>query len=301
MPHFPLVVYCFVLFTPILETVGQIQTSLSKPLETCLTSSVYDNRYASYSLSGDLIAFESNRDGGWQVYVMDKAGKNVRQITNGEVEHRRPSWHPNGQQLLVEKIRAGFAELILVDIYSKSKQKINLNNQFKAPLFAKYAASGDKIAFSAKAEDSLHHLFIFELLSNKQISIVKSKEKIHFPNWSPTTNRLAFFSRKDTEGQDDEIYELNLNTKKITRLTVLPKHNFCPSYSPNGKLIAFASSMEKNRPEIFIMNHSGKKMRRITFNENGDTLPNWHPSGDHLLITAFRGEHFQICKIALKP
>ena len=75
---------------------------------------------ASYSPNGENILFESNRDGNWEIYLMDKNGKNVQRLTTTTAENRRPSWHPNGRKVLFESNRNGKFELFTLKV---KKQK----------------------------------------------------------------------------------------------------------------------------------------------------------------------------------
>ncbi len=272
----------------------------STTVEKCLTNNQFDDRYASYSPDGNSILFESNRTGLWQVFMMDKYGQNERQLSDGKLDYRRPSWHPNGKQILAENLSGLSSGLILIDINTKEVKPLLLKGYYSGPLFAKFSPSGDKIAFSAKAADSLFHIFIYDLFNQEEKSLVKSAQKVHFPNWSQDGEFMTFFSRMHTAGKDDEIYTINLATKKNQRLTKWPKHNFCPSFSPNGRKIAYVTSMTDTRPEIFLMSNKGKNTRRITFNADGDTLPNWHPNGKELIITGYRNGNYEICTINLR-
>ena len=45
------------------------------------------------------IAFSSNRDGNYEIYVMDADGKNQRRITNSRHDDMHPSWSPDGKRI----------------------------------------------------------------------------------------------------------------------------------------------------------------------------------------------------------
>src|SRR6185369_711423 len=51
-----------------------------------------------------------------------------------------------------------------------------------------------------------------------------------------------------------------------------------PSWSPNGKQIAFASARAGNL-QIFVMDADGSGQRRVTRSQDGDTAPVWSPDG----------------------
>lgn len=46
------------------------------------------------------IAFVSTRDEGWEIYVMDGDGGNVRRITNNTVNEGNPVWSPDGKKIV---------------------------------------------------------------------------------------------------------------------------------------------------------------------------------------------------------
>ena len=45
------------------------------------------------------IVFSSNRDGNWEIYVMDADGKNLRRLTKNPHDEWEPSWSPDGKRI----------------------------------------------------------------------------------------------------------------------------------------------------------------------------------------------------------
>ena len=53
------------------------------------------------------IAFVSNRDGNWEIYVMNTDGGNQRNLTNNPAADLAPSWSPDGKRIVFQSDRGG--------------------------------------------------------------------------------------------------------------------------------------------------------------------------------------------------
>lgn len=55
-----------------------------------------------WSPDGCSVAFESNRDGAFHMYLMNPDGSGLRQLTGGPLDERRPVWTPDGTAILYD-------------------------------------------------------------------------------------------------------------------------------------------------------------------------------------------------------
>ncbi len=268
--------------------------------EKCLTNNAFEDRYASYSPDGEEVLFESNRDGTWEIYLMDKNGQNTQQLTSTIADSRRPSWHPNGKKILFESNRNGKQELFTYTL-GNGKTKMLADKTIEGELlFASYSPKGDKIAVSLKQSEDKSHIILLNQKGKFLKKITNNEKRNYYPKWSSDGTEIIYFSRKDTNNQDDEIYRYNLETDQHIRLTNWHKHNFCPSWSNDGEKIVYVTSMENTRPEIYIMDADGSNQIRVTNNSNGETLPFWHPKENKILVTAYRNGNYEICELELQ-
>ena len=60
-----------------------------------------------WSPSGDEVAFMSNRDGNWELYVVNEDGSGLRRLTNNAANDGLPTWSPDGQSLAFVSDRGG--------------------------------------------------------------------------------------------------------------------------------------------------------------------------------------------------
>ena len=73
----------------------------------------------------------------------------------------------------------------------------------------------------------------------------------------------------------------------IRRLTNHPAGDGHPSWSPDGRHIAFASDRDGN-VEIYVMGSDGSNPRRLTNHSAGDGHPSWSPDGRHIAFASDR-------------
>ena len=70
----------------------------------------------SFSPDGKQIAFTSNRDGNFEVYLMNADGSSLRRVTNHPERDDYPMWHPDGKRLVMVSEREGRHDLYLVSV-----------------------------------------------------------------------------------------------------------------------------------------------------------------------------------------
>ena len=71
------------------------------------------------------------------------------------------------------------------------------------------------------------------------------------------------------------------------RLTSGEEMDYIPSFSPDGKRIAFASYATGN-DEIWVMDVDGRNLRALTHDTHGDWSPAWSPDGMTIAFTSNR-------------
>jgi len=265
--------------------------------EKNLTNHKADDRYGSYSPDGKRIIFESNRDGNWEIYIMDSDGQNQARLTQNNHDDRRPCWHPEGNKIIYESTINEAVRLNILDLKKRESKEVPLQKNYQEPIFSQYSPDGKKLTFSNKVSEEEAYIVIVDEMGKEIAELANNGYRSFYPRWSPDSESILYFSRHETNNQDDEIYSVNIDGSDERRLTNWPKHNFCPTFSNDGNKIAYVTSMEDRRPEIYIMDRDGGNQKRITFNEDGETLPSWSSDDKKILITGYRNGNFEIIEL----
>ena len=106
--------------------------------------------------------------------------------------------------------------------------------------------------------------------------------------------RIAFVSTTTLADESKfEIYTMRPDGSDARRLTDNAAFDSGPTYSPDGKRIAFVSQRDGNY-EIYVMNADGTDQQRLSHNQAEDREPAFSPDGTRIAFASNRTGNFEI-------
>ena len=105
------------------------------------------------------IAFQSDRHGKDEIYVMDADGKNPRRLTNNPANDQDPVWSPDGQRIAFLSYRDRNLEIYVMDADGKNPR--NLTNNPAEDWDPAWSPDGLGIAFVSK-RDGNYEIYVMD-------------------------------------------------------------------------------------------------------------------------------------------
>jgi TolB protein len=110
------------------------------------------------------------------------------------------------------------------------------------------------------------------------------------PSWEPGGDGYAVAANVNG---NQELFHVR-KSGHVDQLTHDGADDVSPTYSPDGKRVAFTSN-RGGSPQIYVMDAHGGRARRITFDGPYNSEPSWSPTGLFIAFTCQQGDHFKIC------
>jgi len=211
------------------------------------------NMLPAWSRSGGQIAYTSYMRNNPDLYVAGAGGGRPKKLSAHRGMNTGASWSPDGSKIALTLSKDGNPEIYVISA-SDGKVLSRLTNNRAIDTSPAWSPSGAEIAFVSDREGS-PQIFVVSASGGaaRRVSFAGSYNTT--PTWSPAKGeRVIAYTTRD--GGRYDIVTLDLNSKKMVRVTQGEGNNEEPSFSPNGRAIAFAST-RSGGSGVYIANADG--------------------------------------------
>ncbi len=222
-----------------------------------LTNGPKHDRHPRWSPDGKWLAFESDRDGKFQIYLASSEGGAPRALTTISTEAQQAIWSPDGKQMaFVSAVFPEFSTLSYKesDPANKKKDDDREKSKVKARIITKLLYRH----WDSWVDDKRQHIYVMPIengVATGDPRDVTPGDRDAVPtsstfsagddfDFSPDGKELAYTAtptpaREEAWKTDHNIYRVNLETGEAKLLTTNPAADAFPRYSPDGNYIAY--------------------------------------------------------------
>ena len=271
------------------------------------------NTSPAISPQGDKVAFISNRNEFFDVFIMNATdGSIIQKLVNGQTTNNFEelhlltpgiSWSPDGKRIAISSKAGERDAIFLVDVATGEQEELSFD--LTGIFSVDWSPKGDAIAFVGNTT-SQSDIFVYNLKTKKVVNLTDDIYSDERPAWSPDGKKIYFSSDRGevvTHDSTDirfhdynsyDIFSIDVATRDIERLTEWPRSNQgSPVVSPDGKKILFVSD-RNGINNIYMLNLETKKWRPITNSLSGVYQLSLSHDGSKLVFSSLINGGFNI-------
>ena len=167
-----------------------------------LTANAWDDITPAISPDGKWLAFASNKNSYWDLYLLELSSGNIVRLTDTPEYDAAPSWSPDGAFLAYESYEKGFLGIYIRSV-ADSAQVYALTQDSATDTSPAWSPLGRKIAFisNRSGEPEVWIADLDKSGDDKFTNISQSPHTVEsHPTWSPDGSHLAWASADQVSG-----------------------------------------------------------------------------------------------------
>ena len=262
--------------TVVVERTVQVVIEREVPIEVTVISSHPPMRWWE-----PRIAFNSNRDGDDEIYLINNKESQWVQLTDNASADRNPAWSPDGQRIAFESDANGCFAIYVMNLDGTSL--VALTDSMTDDFDPDWSPDGERIVFRSN-RDGDDEIYVMNADGSNVVQLTNNSASEWDPRWSPDGSRIAFTSSRDGY---QKLYAMNPDGSGIVKLTDTPAYIRNPAWSPDGARIAFASDQDGDF-DIYVMNADGSGVTQLLDNDahDGNYELAWSSDGRQIVFAS---------------
>ncbi|MCK4403628.1 MAG: PD40 domain-containing protein [candidate division Zixibacteria bacterium] len=242
------------------------------------------------------------------IALREEAKEFAKKLTHhpedGSYINEKPAFSPTGNRLAIFSDRSDYTEIYIISSIDgkvlkrlvKGERSGDLESLHSYVSGLSWSPDGKNLAFVSKSKgmDALCLIRVEDRKIYKKLLF--PLDVMRSPSWSPDGKSIAFVGIKD--GKTD-LFMCHIDTQKLIKLTDDHYDDAYPSFSPDGRFIAFGSDrpVEVNADSsdykyghhnLFLLDLDSWRITPITTGEGNNTSPTWSPDGKKICFVSDR-------------
>ncbi len=228
------------------------------------------------------IAFASSRYGGlntnWHILTMEANGSHVMALTDSDDVDAKPSWSPDGTEVLFTRSAANGNQsfIYVINADGTGERQLTDDGISWTSGGSDWSPDGSKIVF-VRGVPNNEDIWVMDADGSNPVRL--TNQFVDFdPQWSPDGSRIAFVRFIEGEGWQNDVYVMDSDGSNVQRLTHDEPINFLPRWSPDGTQLIYQVGQMPSR--TYSMHADGSGQRFLTQGYPGS----WSQDGSYVLV-----------------
>ncbi len=231
-----------------------------------------DSLLPAFSPSGAEIAFTSYLRNNPDLWIVSAGGGRARRVSKEPGLNTGAAWSRAGALALTMSYE-GNSEIYRIDP-TDGRIEARLTNNPAIDSSPCFSPDGSQIAFVSNRQGS-PQIFVMSANGGGAKRVTFQGKYNQTPRWSPRADKPQIaFTGRDERGVFD-LFLLDVRTGKVDRLTQGHGSNLDPTWSPDGRLLAYVSS----RGGLFVQNP--ETHHEVQVWKGSASSPSWGPAPRH--------------------
>ena len=210
---------------------------------------------------GSKILFQSNRDGRWQIYMMNADGSDQKNISNDKFNNNFVSCSAKGDLIAFVSDRDGNEEIYTMKPDGSSLKR--LTNEPGRDIHPYITPDGKRILFNSARDNSPNfEIYSINTDGTNLIRLTKSVDEKTCARLSPDGSRIVYLEGSAAL-RNDEIVVTDSRGQYARNVTNSAAAEGWPVWSPDGQRIYYCSD-DSGTFCIYEMKYDGSQKKRIT-------------------------------------
>ncbi|HNZ97746.1 MAG TPA: Tol-Pal system beta propeller repeat protein TolB [Thermoanaerobaculia bacterium] len=201
---------------------ADIASGLKRPVVT--SGSL--NTSPSFSPDGRRLTFARSLGSNIEIFVCERDGSGLRQLTYSSGIDTNPAWSPSGREIAFTSSRGtGRPQIYVMDAEGSNLRRITFAGEYNDG--AAWSPDGTRIAYSARQANGQFAIAVSDLVTLDSRLLVVGNGSHESPSFSPDGRRIAFTS---TRGGRSQIHVVGAEGGESRALTS-QGNNYAPDWS----------------------------------------------------------------------
>jgi TolB protein len=215
------------------------------------------------------IAFQSDRSGNDDIWIMDADGTNLRDLTNDPAGDTMPGWSPDGARIAFSSDRSGAGDIFVMD--ADGSNIVDLSDSENPETAPTWSPDGSVIAYERLRPGGAQEIWLMRADGSDKRRLTDGVYGFRM-SWSPDGSEIAFSGSPGAPG----ISAIRADGTGLRSVTT-GNTDADPSWCPDGRHpIAFTRSAKE--PDIWLIAPHDGQAGRLT-HDGASAEPDWSPSG----------------------